>query len=884
MDGPLLATKLHPPARRAAVVPRPRLTERLGEPARLVVVVAPAGFGKTSVLAEWLADSDGGQAAWLSLDDRDSDATQFWRYALTALERAHPGVASEALALLDAAPPSLETVLATLANALESRGAEVALVLDDYHVIESAAVHESVTFLVESLPPAARLVIASRIDPPLPLARWRARGELVELRADQLRFTPGESSVYLTETMGLELAAADAETLADRTEGWIAALQLAALSLEGRDQPSAFIADFAGDDRYIVDYLVEEVLRRQPDAVRAFLVQTSVLGRLSGDLCDAVTGVTGSAAMLEHLERANLFLVPLDAHRGWYRYHHLFAEMLRARLLAEARDSIPALHRRASDWFAEHGHLPDAVDHAIEAGAFDRAAQLIKAAMPGMQQQRQEVALAAWFARLPAELVRADPDLGVGFAGVLLSSGRTEGVERLLAEAEAAPGSSPDSIRAVRSGIALYRAAHALANGELEVADAQTETAMHLAQDGTHLDRGSAYGLRGLVLWARGDLENARNAWMTSLDALERAGHLSDVLGGSIAIGDILLAQARLHDAEQLYRRGLALAHTSTPPLRGAADMHTGLAEVLRERGDLEGAREQLRAAEALGEHAGLPQNRHRRRMTTARLLQAQGQTAAALPLLDEAEALYTPDFFPEVQPIAALRARLLLASGRVTEARDSLRARRLDPDDPLDYLHEYAHVTLARLLLAEADDAESVARGLRLLDRLLAAAQAGGRRGVEIEVLVLRALAAQRAGHTVDALEGLVRAVALAEPEGYLRVFADEGEPLAHLVAALAKRSGATRYLRRLQAAAGAAASVPPAADGLVDPLSERELEVLRLLATDLSGPDIARHLVVSLNTVRTHTKNIYAKLGATSRREAVRRAGELGLLGSPR
>jgi LuxR family maltose regulon positive regulatory protein len=888
---PLLETKLRPPDRRAAAVPRPRLTERLSDAPRLVAVVAPAGFGKTSLLAEWLADAAGSTTAWVSLDERDNDATQFWQYALTALDRAHPGVASAALELLGSAPASIEPVLATLVNELQNAAIDIVLVLDDFHVIDSASVLEGVTFLVENLPSNAHLVIASRNDPALPLARLRARGELRELRAEQLRFTPSETSVYLNESMGLDLAPADTASLGERTEGWIAALQLAALSLEGHAQPAAFVADFAGDDRYIVDYLVEEVLRRQSDAVRAFLVQTSILSRLSGELCDAVTAGTGSAATLESLERANLFLVPLDARRTWYRYHHLFAEMLRARLLDEQRDNIPVLHRRASDWFADRGEIPDAFDHAIEAGAVLQAVALLKGAMPGMQQQRQEVTLASWFARLPSDVVRADAELGVGFAGVLLSSGRTDGVERLLADADAAPGGTGDGIRAIRSGVALYRAARALTSGELRVADEQSELALGFAESGSDLDRGSANGLRGLVLWSRGDLENARIAWAVSLDALEHAGHLADVLGGSIAMVDILRTQGRLHDAEQCSRRGLALGYASTPPLRGAADMHTALAELLSERGDIEGAREQLRAGEALGEHAGLPQNPHRRRMAAAVLQQAVGAADAARALLDEAESLYTPDFFPEVRPIATLRARLLLVSGRVAEARESLGVRRVAVTDELSYPREYDHVTLARLLLAEASGAAALAAVQQFVDRLLDAADAGGRGGVVIELLVMRALTAQRAGRTDEALEALVRAVALAEPEGYVRVFAEQGEPMARLIDALAKRAGATRYLRRLQSAAGAAASAPRGAvgsggarpDALLDPLSMREGEVLRLLATELSGPENARHLVVSLNTVRTHTKNIYAKLGVTSRREAVRRAGELGLLESP-
>jgi LuxR family maltose regulon positive regulatory protein len=428
-----------------------------------------------------------------------------------------------------------------------------------------------------------------------------------------------------------------------------------------------------------------------------------------------------------------------------------------------------------------------------------------------MQQQRQEVTLAGWYELLPADLVRADPELGIGFAGVMLSSGRTDGVERLLRDAEEAAGGASEGVVALRRGIALYGAAQAMTRGDLETALEQSAVAVELAADGGHLDRGSAHGIRGLVLWALGDLEQAQATWAISLAELERAGHLADVLGGSIAMGDILIALGRATDAEAVYRRGIALGRRSDPPLRGTADMHVGLADLLIDLGDPVGAREQLAAAEHLGEYSGLPQNRHRRRMATARLLQAEGDPAAGIPLLDEAEALYTPDFFPEVRPIAALRARQRLAAGQVAEARREFQRRGVTTDDELTYLSEYDHLTLARLLLAEGQRGDALA----LIDRLLEAARAGSRLGVVAE------------------LEGL--------------------------------------------RAPGPRVTTAP------DPLSSRELEVLRLLASDLSGPEIARHLVVSLNTLRTHTKSIFAKLGATSRREAITRANALGLLKSP-
>jgi LuxR family maltose regulon positive regulatory protein len=874
VTGPLITTKFHAPARRPTSVPRPRLTQRLATGARLILIAAPAGFGKTSILTEWLATLDGDTAvAWVSLDERDDPENQFWAYVITALDRAVPGVGTTALDLLAAANPT-EAALATLINDLDASAREIVLVLDDLHTIENPAIHAGLAFLVDGLPENVRLVIATRADPPLPLARLRALGGLLELRAADLRFTADEAAEYLNGSMGLGVGDDDVRALGERTEGWIAAIQLAALSLRGRDDAAAFIAGFAGDDRYVVDYLVEEVLQQQDDAARTFLLETSILSRLTGDLCDAVTGTTGGGGILESLDRANLFLVPLDDRREWYRYHHLFGEMLRARLLDERPERVADLHGRASEWLEQNGSPTEAIDHALDAGAFGRAAELILAAMRTMQQHRQEATLVQWFERLPPEAVRTTPGLSIGFAGVLLSSGRTDGVEALLKDAEDAVGGSTDGILDLRRGIALYRAAQALTQGDLGTASQQSATAVDLADDGSDIDRGSANGLRGLVLWALGDLVAAEQSWAVSLDSLYRAGHRSDMIGGSIAMADILLARGRLRDARDVYARGLEVAAETEPVRRGAADMHIGMAEVLREQGDLEGARRHLAAAEGLGEYAGMPQARHRRRMAAAGLARAEGDPAAAIALLDDAERLYTPDFFPEVRPIAAMRARLHLAAGRVADASEWARRRGVAADDELSYLREHDHITLARLLLAT----EQIDEASHLLARLLDAAQAGQRGGSVIELLVLTAVAQQRAGTADAALDTLRRAVALAEPEGYLAVFADEGEPMRRLLAALAKRDGTNAYLRRVQAAAGGAPRA--STSGVIDPLSDRELDVLRLLGSDLGGPEIARELFISLNTLRTHTKNVYAKLSVTSRREAVRRGAELGLL----
>jgi LuxR family transcriptional regulator, maltose regulon positive regulatory protein len=414
VPAPPLETKFYVPRPQRSLVPRPRLREQLDRDvaSKLVLVSAPAGFGKTTLLTEWLAarptaPADERLAAWLSLDRGDNDPASFWTYVIAALRTVASGVAERALALLDAPqPPPIETVLTTLLNDLGAVVGEIMLVLDDYHVIDAPEVQDGMAFLLDHLPPGVHVVIASRADPALPLAWWRARGELTEIRAAELRFTPDEAAAYFNEMMGLQLTARDVAALEGRTEGGIAALQLAALSMQGRDDVAGFIASFAGDDRYVVDYLAEEVLARQPDHVQAFLLQTSILGRLSGPLCDAVTGQGAGKGMLEALDRGNLFVVPLDDRRRWYRYHHLFADVLQARLLDEQADQVPDLHRRASEWYEQNGELFEAVRHALAASDFERAAELVELAIPAMRKTRQEAKLRGWLEALPDEVVR----------------------------------------------------------------------------------------------------------------------------------------------------------------------------------------------------------------------------------------------------------------------------------------------------------------------------------------------------------------------------------------------------------------------------------------------------------------------------------------------
>jgi LuxR family maltose regulon positive regulatory protein len=895
---------LYIPRSRRGLVPRPRLSERLdrGTTSKLTLVSAPAGFGKTTLLTEWLAAGPARPAgerlvAWLSLDQADNDPVSFWTYVIAALRTVASGVGESALTYLQAPqPPPIETVLTVLLNDLGTMAGEIVLVLDDYHVIDTGDVQDAMAFLLDHLPPRLHVVIASRADPALPLPRWRARGELVETRAAELRFTPDEAAVYLNEVMGLALTARDVAALEGRTEGWIAALQLAAVSMQGRADVAGFIAGFAGDDRYVVDYLAEEVLQRQPDDVQAFLLQTSILSRLSGPLCDAVTGHGGGKAMLEALDRGNLFLVPLDDRRRWYRYHHLFADVLQARLLDERPGQVPDLHRRASAWYQRNGEQPVAISHALAAEDFGQAADLIERAIPAMRKTRQDAMMHSWLKALPDEVVRVRPMLSFAVAGGLLTGGEPEQVEvrlrdaeRWLTEPATGKGSPPrpaemvvadeEEYRRLPGAIELYRSALALVRGDVPgtVRHARRTLDRALAED--HGVRAGAAGFLGLAFWTSGDLETAHSAWAECAAGLRRSGQIADTFGCAIAMADIRLAQGRLGAAMRTYEQALQRASEQDGPvLRGTADMYVGMSEVHREHDDLPGATQWLLRSQELGEHVGLPQNRYRWRVAMARIRQAEGDLAGALDLLNEAERLYVGDFFPNVRPVPALKARVRIAQGSLGEALGWVREQGLSADDDLSYLREFEHITLARVLLAQRAET-SVHEATRLLERLLLAAEEGARTGRVIEILVLQALTRQRLGDIAAALARLERAVTLAEPEGYVRVFADEGPAMASLLIVAAKQGTAGNYVRRLLAAVGEPKHDRLVKQALIEPLSERELDVLRLLGTELDGPAIARELSVSLNTMRTHTKNIYAKLAVTNRRAAVRRAAELDL-----
>jgi LuxR family maltose regulon positive regulatory protein len=904
MSTPILGTKLYAPPLRPNAVPRPSLIERLDEglQSRLILVSAPAGFGKTTIVSEWVAGCNRLEpevrSAWLSLDEGDSDSARFLAYLVAAVRTVAADVGQGVLGMLQSPrPPPTETMLTALLNEITTLPHGLVLVLDDYHLVDSEPVDEVLAFLLEHLPPQMHLVIATREDPRLPLARWRARGQLTELRAADLRFTASEAADFLNRVMGLGLSAEDVTALESRTEGWIAGLQLAALSIQGRPDAAGFIQTFTGSHRFVLDYLVEEVLQRQPQRVRIFLLQTAILDKLCGPLCDAVTGQMHGKGMLELLERGNLFVVPLDEERQWYRYHHLFADVLYVHLLEEQPDQLPALHRRASEWYEENGSRSDAIRHALCAEDFGWAAELIERAGLMTEDSSRAATWLQWTRALPDEMIRSRPVLSAWYACALLGGGELEAAEARVRDAELwlEPGRSgraevadEEQLRSLLATIAVVRAYNALAVGDVPGTVKHAQRVFELLPEGDHLRREQATGLMGMTYWASGDLDAADRVFADYSMRLLGAGNIPDGISATTVLADVRPVLGRLRGAMDALTRLLQVVVDRGEPLPpDTADLYRGLGELALERGDLAAAAAHLLRSKELGEQAGLPVWRFRWRIAQARLNETEGDLEGALTLLDEAQRLFIRTRSPDVRPISALKARIWAAQGRVAEASDWARERGLSVDDDLSYLREFEHLTLARVLIAryESERVDSAVHdAARLLERLLQAAEQGGRVGSVIEILAMQALAHEALGDTSLALAPLERALSLAEPEGYVRVFVNEGPPMVRLLQEAASRAIAPDSARRLLAAFPSAkpdGSHPSEArcEGM-ELLSKREIEVLQHIAAGLTNREIATRLYLSLYTVKAHARSIYDKLDAHSRTQAAARARELGIL----
>jgi LuxR family maltose regulon positive regulatory protein len=882
MTTPLLATKLYIPPPRPNVVLRPRLIERLNEGLRskLTLISAPAGFGKTTLVSAWLAGCER-PAAWLSLDEGDSDPIRFLTYLVAALQTIAANFGAGVVgALQSPQPPPIETLLTTLLNDITTIPDQFILVLDDYHVLDAQPVDLALTFLLERLPPQMRLVIATREDPQLPLARLRARGHLTELRATDLRFTPSEAAEFLNQVMGLRLAADDIAALERRTEGWIAGLQFAAISLQGQQDATSFIQSFTGSHHFVLDYLVEEVLQLQPEPILTFLLRTSILDRLCGPLCDAVVldPAASGQATLEYLEHANLFIVPLDDERRWYRYHHLFADLLRQRLRQSAASSggdaqshVNELHIRASRWYEEHGQELEAFHHAAAANDVARAERLIEGKGMPLHFRGAVAPVLNWLASLPSTVLEAWPSLLTAYASVLLVTGQASGAEQKLQAAEKAlQGAEPDDkTRDLIGRIAAIRATVAASQYEAETIIAQSRRALEYLHPNNLAFRTSTTWKLGWAYQLQGDRAAASRAYTEVISIGQASGNTIFTLMAILAVGSLQEAENQLHLAAATCRRVLQLLGKQQLPFAGEA--HLGLARICYEWNDLDAAEQHRRKSVQLARQGENADRLVACEVLLARLKLAQGDASGAAAILAEAgQSARQENFEYRMPEIAATHVLTLLRQGHLAAAAHLAQTH----DLPLSQ---------ARVHLAQGDPSAALAA----LEPWRRQVEAKGWEDERLKVMTLQAVALHAHGEKDKAAQLLFDTLALAEPGGFIRLFVDEGLPMARLLTEVVVHGKMPDYIGKLLAVFDAETQkredrshpLPPT-QPLIEPLSQREIEVLRLIAQGCSNHEISERLFLALDTVKGHNRKIFGKLQVQRRTEAVARAGELGLL----
>ena len=908
MPTPVLTTKLYIPSSRTNVVVRPRLIKRLNEVLSssrtpgVTLISAPAGFGKTTLVSEWVTGCKR-PTVWLSLDERDNDLTRFLTYLISALQTFVVEIGAGALGMLQASPPqvpSIELILTALINEVGAIPDDFILVLDDYHMLDSKVIDEVLSFIVEHLPQQMHLVIVTREDPPLPLARLRARNQLTELRTADLRFSPSEAADFLNRVMGLNLSTQDVAALEARTEGWIAGLQLAALSMQGhasRDITN-FIQSFTGAHHFVLDYLLEEVLHQQPENIQAFLLRTSILNRLCGPLCDAVLldpSVSGQGT-LEFLERANLFIVSLDNERHWYRYHHLFGDLLRQRQGQNLKpEELAKYHIRASKWYEQNNEEAEAFQHAIAARDFNRAAGLAEKYWQGMNQSFQSAVWLGWVKQLPESLIRTRPVLCTQIGWAFMDAGDLESSESSLRDAELYLEGSFEAmvvvdekeIQTLPARIAFARAYNAQTRRDFSATVRFAELVIKLAPEGDQFIRAGASAILGGSYWASGDLDAACKSMSDWIDSSLKAGNYIFSIASESGKAEIQTAQGHLREALRTYEQSLQHASTYGSEVNQIlAHHHLGLAFLHHEMGNDESSAQYFQQSMELGQRSTLVEFPYRMSLAKARLKESEGDLDAALEFLNEAKRLFISTPIPYTRPVEALKAQIYLKQGQLSKAQDWVRESGITVNDELSYLREFEHITLARVLIAKYQSTASedkIKDALELLSHLLQTAEHANRMGSVLEILMVQALAFHAHGNTPQALASLKHALTLAEPEGYFRFFVNEGKPMAELLTALShvrENDRLNTYIRKLLNAFDKTKPEPANAQPLIDPLSERELEVLRLVADGLSNDEISQKLFVALSTVKGHNLRIFGKLQAKSRTEAVARARELGLL----
>lgn len=898
MSQGLLRTKLYVPSGRSYLVARRRLTARLNEGLTrpLTLISAPPGFGKTTLLSEWVAQ-DKPRVAWLVLDADDNDPARFWSYFIAALQQLDTAVGSTSLALLQSpGAPAMESMMGALVNELdtlpESRAEDFTpgkieglktgfiLVLDDYHVIETSAIHQQLSFLLDHLPRHMHIIISSRADPPLPLARLRARDQLIELHENDLRFTRDEAAQFFEQAMSLSLMPEQVAALETRTEGWIAGLQLAALSLRGRDDLAGFVRAFTGSHRFVFDYLMDEVFARQTESIQSFLVQTSILERLSASLCNALTGRADSQSVLEELERNNLFLIALDDERAWYRYHQLFADVLHHRLVEKSSTDLVELHLRASEWFENEGLMTEAVHHAVAVKDWERAARLMENASESLRQRGEIATLTNWIQALPESVRHSQPGLCLTYARGLVNVARYPEAETFVLEAEhclegSAQVNDP-KVNSLRGKALALRAQFANTRSEFT-------KAIELAQRAEQMLSPEDVSWRSGVMMVQAMALRFTSKWLKANEIFQEAAALSGSIGASwntlfalSSRGEGLEAAGQLHQAAQQFEEVLRLARVwqiPNAPRTGYA--WVGLGRVRYEWNDLDAALNDVQTGIERGRLAGVMDVLLRGYHALARIRQAQGDIDGALAALDDADAVGEKMGLAQVKTwLSALRAQAWLARGDTGAALDWANHFAGEMDD---MVYPSVPIALAKIWISQRE----LDKALPLLEHALQSAQAVGRLGNTIHLLAVKAVVYHARGDAEQALATLEHALELAEPEGYMRVFADEGAPMARLMRRMLTHSPASEYIRRILEALGETVKIELAiASKLDEPLSQRELEVLRLIVEGATNKEIADELVLTVNTVKRHISNIFGKLVVRNRAEAIARARELTLL----
>lgn len=849
---------------------------------KLALVSAPAGYGKSTLVSQW-SHKTGFPVAWLSLDANDNNLERLVAYIIAAIRTVVAGFGELTLSLLETPQPTTaHTILTVLVNELNSIHKQVTLVLDDYHHITDHSVHQALFFLIEHLPPIIHLVILTRSDPPLPVARLRAQNQLVEIRAGDLRFTAEEMTAFLNGTMALALSPAVIRALEERTEGWITGLQLAALSMQNLDaqQLGQFVAAFTGSHHYIVDYLLEEVLNRQPDSVREFLLRTCIFERMTGALCDAVTGRSDGQAMLELLEHRNLFIVPLDEQRQWYRYHHLLADVLQSRLQQSHPETLPELHERASVWFENHKFIEQAISHAVLGKNIEKAAELIEQNAMSMLMRGELVTLINWIKTI--ENIAGDrPWLSTYKSWALTLTGQLDTAEAWLRIAESAiPLSGQASSQEIKGHIEAIRAYIAEARGEAGQTITHAQKALAFLPESKQAVRSVVTFTLGTAYRLTGDHARAIQA----LEAARRAGHVSGnrylEIGAVFTLADLTFDQGQLHQAFDIYKETLQMATRPGGQRLPAAGMaYFGLGLIQYEWNELEAAQESTQQAIDLCQRWGHFVNLAASFVLLSRLKEARGDLDGAQQAIHKAEELTGAHALAlrAESWVKAFRVRLWLAQGNLEAANRWAGESSINSADEFSYLREAEYFTLGRVYLAT----EKYDHVLKLTHWLQNAAEAAGRMGSLIETLILRALAFQAKDDFPQALVSLERALTLAQPEGYIRVFVNEGALMAELLRRAGTQGIEAQFVAKLLSEFNQISAVPNAAvQPLIEPLSKRELEVLHLLADGLSNADIADKCIITVGTVKAHTASIYRKLNVNSRMQAVARARELELL----